>query len=242
MVPIFDVSWRAAEQVTSLYHLLPLITHMTCLQQLWISGKSCLLFIERVQVWLLPVKLGTEKLIQNIPFYRPQTWFAKVMFLHLSVNLSTEGVFLPQCMLGYTPPGRHPPAQCMLGYTVPSACWDRHGYCCGWYASYWNAFFLPPATKLGQGNIFRSVCQGGGMHGRGGMRGRGCAWQEACMVGMHAWQGGHAWRGGGVRGRYYKIWSMSARYASYWNAFFLYTVCGQVVSKIHLPALVLIIC
>ena len=102
------------------------------------------------------------------------------MFLHLSVNLSTEGgggVFLPQCMLGYTPPGRHSPAQCMLGYTVPSACWDRHGYCCGWYASYWNAFFLPPATKLGQGNIFRSVCQGG--H----------AWQGACVAG-----GGRAWQ------------------------------------------------
>ena len=35
-----------------------------------------------------------------------------------------------------------------------------------------NAFFLlPPATKFGQGNIFRSMCQEfgpqGGMHGRG---------------------------------------------------------------------------
>ena len=54
---------------------------------------------------------------------------------------------LPQCMWD-TPPGRHPPGQCMLGYTpqcmlgytLPSACWDRHDYCCGWYASYWNAF------------------------------------------------------------------------------------------------------
>ena len=72
---------------------------------------------------------------------------------------------LPQCMLGYTPPSRqtplrwtppwadtpslpstcrdtHTPSQCMLGYTVPSACWDRHGYCCRWYASYWNASLL----------------------------------------------------------------------------------------------------
>ena len=73
---------------------------------------------------------------------------------------------LPQCMLGYTPladtpplgrhpPGRHPlgrhpppsacwdtpPAQCILGYTLlSSVCWDRHGYCCGRYASYRNAF------------------------------------------------------------------------------------------------------
>ena len=39
---------------------------------------------------------------------------------------------------------------------------------------------LPPATKLGQGNIFRSVCQefcpwGGGMCGEG-----------VCMAGGHA--------------------------------------------------------
>ena len=46
-------------------------------------------------------------------------------------------------------------------------------------------WFLPPATKLGQGNIFRSVCQQfcprGGMRGcswGGGVRGctRGCVW------------------------------------------------------------------
>ena len=53
------------------------------------------------------------------------------------------------------------------------------------HASYWNAFLLPPAMKLGQGNIFRSMCQqvcpqGGGMCGCSG----GCAW-------LH--QGGHAW-------------------------------------------------
>ena len=64
--------------------------------------------------------------------------------------------------LGRHPPGRHPPgktpprqtppcpvhagmhtpAQCMLGYTVLSAFWDRHGYCCRQYASYWNVFLL----------------------------------------------------------------------------------------------------
>ena len=38
-------------------------------------------------------------------FYRPQTRFAKVMFLHLSVSHSVHGRgCLPQCMLGYTPP------------------------------------------------------------------------------------------------------------------------------------------
>ena len=85
----------------------------------------------------------------------------------------------------------------------------------GRYASYWNAFLLPPATKLGQGNIFRSVCQqfcpqgghawllGGGMCGctRGGMRGfirgvRGFI-RGACMVLF----GGRAWFYlGGMRG------------------------------------------
>ena len=40
-----------------------------------------------------------------------------------------------------------------------------------------------------------------GMHGRGACIAVGCAWQ------------------GGVHGRYYEIWSMSGRYASYWNAF-----------------------
>ena len=110
------------------------------------------------------------------------------------------------------PRGRHPPNRitdrCQnitfpqpLLRTVKINCW----------------LYLPPVTKLGQGNIFRSACQefcpqGGGawqgsMCGKGGMCGRG-----------HAWRGG-GWscvaRGGGVRG----IRSMSGRYASYWNAF-----------------------
>ena len=61
-----------------------------------------------------------------------------------------------------------------------------------------------------------------------------CPRGGACMVGRHVWQGGVHCRGacvaGGVRGsggvcgthapgRYYEIWSMSGRYASYWNAF-----------------------
>ena len=79
------------------------------------------------------------------------------------------------------------------------------------------AGLLPSATKLGQGNIYRSVCQefcpqGGGVHGRvawggggwghawwGGVHGRGHAWQG------HAWQGdmcdrGRAWQGACMAG------------------------------------------
>ena len=43
------------------------------------------------------------------------------------------------------------------------------------------------------------ACMAGGMHGRG-----------ACMAGGHA-----------CHSRYYGIWLMSGRYASYWNAFLL---------------------
>ena len=61
---------------------------------------------------------------------------------------------------------------------------------------------LPPATKLGQGNIFRSVCQEfcpqggawqGGMRGRGGIhRGRAWCMHGGCMAGGMA--GGCAWQ------------------------------------------------
>ena len=68
----------------------------------------------------------------------------------------------------------------------------------------------------------------------GGVCGGGHAWQGlACMAGcMHG--KGHVWQGACVHGkgacmaggrvchsRYYGIRSMSGRYASYWNAFFL---------------------
>ena len=50
------------------------------------------------------------------------------------------------------------------------------------------------------------VCVAGGVHGR-----------RACIVGgVH---GGGVCGGGHAPGRYYEIWSISRRYASYWNAF-----------------------
>ena len=43
------------------------------------------------------------------------------------------GIHTPQAD---TPPGQTPPP--------PPA----DGYCCGWYASYWNVFLLPPANEV----------------------------------------------------------------------------------------------
>ena len=45
---------------------------------------------------------------ESLLFYRPQTKFAKVMFLHVSVILSTRRGGLSQCMPGY-PPEQTPP-------------------------------------------------------------------------------------------------------------------------------------
>ena len=86
-------------------------------------------------------------------------------------------------------------------------------------------YLLPPATKLGQGNIFRSMCQEfcpqGGKHGRGACVARVvCVSWGACMAGgVHGrgacMAGGHAWKGacmvggvhgrGGLHGRYYEL-------------------------------------
>ena len=66
---------------------------------------------------------------------------------------------------------------------------------------------LPPAMKLEQGNIFRSVGQefypqwGRGQVWQGGHAWQGgLAWQGVCMAGGGTWQGacvvgGHVWQG-----------------------------------------------
>ena len=72
----------------------------------------------------------------SLAFYSPQCSCGKVMFLHVSVILSTRGVSARH-PLGQTPPGqtlplgRHP----LLGRHSPS---DSH--CSRWSESYWNAF------------------------------------------------------------------------------------------------------
>ena len=47
--------------------------------------------------------------------------------------------------------GQMPPSPRHMGYY---RIWSTSE----WYASYWNAILLPPATKLGQGYIFTGIC------------------------------------------------------------------------------------
>ena len=109
-----------------------------------VSRKSR--FPGTVDIWLLcATKLYVKRIHYRLykDFYRPQRSCGKVMFLHLSVILSTGGC-LPQCMLGYTPPA--------------------DGYCSGRYASYWNAFLCisnviaAPMRNLREGYVLSSVC------------------------------------------------------------------------------------
>ena len=95
-----------------------------------------------------------------------------------------------------------------------------------------KVIFLPPATKLGQGNIFRSVCphsvQGGvrgcsgacvvapgGMHGCSGGRGHGCSrGVHGCsrgggMCGCSGGGGMHGCSGRGMHGCSWGGWDMT---------------------------------
>ena len=81
-------------------------------------------------------------------YYRPQTKFAKVVFLHVCV--CPQG----RCLLwGW---GSAPRGDLVPGDLVPEggACsrgvWrpPRDSYCCGWYACYWNAFLLKLVVDL----------------------------------------------------------------------------------------------
>ena len=93
--------------------------------------------------------------------YRPQTKFAKVMFLHVSVcpqggfsrptprggrlrglgGGGSQGLHLGGC----PGPGQGDVSQHALRQTPPH---QVDGYCCGRYASYWNAFLLTDCIPL----------------------------------------------------------------------------------------------
>ena len=66
--------------------------------------------------------------LNSVCYYRSQTKLRKgIMFFTLVCQSFCSQGGLPQCMLGYANPGRHSPH-------------PADGYCCGRYASYWNAF------------------------------------------------------------------------------------------------------
>ena len=154
----------------------------------------------------LPTTYLVEFPLPNI--YRPQTKFAKVMFLQVSV--------------------------CRGGGRAWQEGWGMHGRECAWQGvcvaggmrgrgRAWQAVCMAGGMH-GSG-----VCVVGGVHGRG-VHSRGHAWRGACVAGGAMCDRGLAWRGACVAGsmhamhcpsRYYEIRSMSGRYASYWNAFLL---------------------
>ena len=73
--------------------------------------------------------------------YRPQRSWAKVIFSQACV-CSQRGC-LPQCMLGYTPPSRHPPtSRHPPEQTPPREADFSIRSTSGLYASYWKAFLF----------------------------------------------------------------------------------------------------
>ena len=97
-------------------------------------------------------------IVQGGLYYRPQTKFAKVMFLHVSVILSTEGGYssMPCRSPGPHPGGVSRPTTKGVSKPTPmGVCVSQNalrqtppadGYCCGRYAFYWNAFLLKNIT------------------------------------------------------------------------------------------------
>ena len=105
---------------------------------------NCVGLFRCVAVDMFPTRIYFCSRNGYVAYYRPQRSCGKVIFSQASVILSTGGV----CQ---TPPGRHPlcrhhpPGQTTsllgrhpLGRHTPPA----DGYCCGRYASYWNAFLF----------------------------------------------------------------------------------------------------
>ena len=144
-------------------------------------------------------------------YYRPQTKFAKVMFLQVSVCPPEGRVWLLRggtCVVA--------PGGCVHGCSrggIGGCSWGGHVWLL------WGVCMVAP---------------GGGVHGCSGgaciVALGGHAWflwgevcgctGGACIVAL----GGHAWfLWGGVHGSFDEIRSMSGRYTSYWNAFLFNT-------------------
>ena len=156
-------------------------------------------------------------------YYRPQTKFAKVMFLQVSVcpQGGMHGCGGDAWLLQG---GMHGCSQGGHAWLLPGACMVAPGghawlllggvHGCSW------GVCMAKGGMCGEGGracMVKGACVAkGGMHGEGSMRGEG----GVCVAkGGMCGKGGHAWQRGGMCGMHGR--SLRGRYASYWNAFLL---------------------
>ena len=162
------------------------------------------------------VKLTNQhklKILAKHYHYRPQTKFAKVMFLQVSVILSTGGA----CVV----------ARGGCAWLLGGRAWLLRGV---------RAWLLGGVRGCSGGHAW---LLGGGMRGcsRGGMH--GCSW-GVCVVALGGMcgcsQGGACMVApGGMCGFFDEIRSMSWRYASYWNAYLLGNKSTQIKLLMEFP-------
>ena len=95
------------------------------------------------------------KCLTVVHFFTVHNEVAKVMFLHMSVILFTGGGCYPSMPCSRSPGG------CLLRGDAPGGGGgggdppQADAYCCGRYASYWNAFLLLKRNITGLGNRVR---------------------------------------------------------------------------------------
>ena len=130
-----------------------------------ISHLEALVFLSNCQFMLMFISESHAQENARRYFYRPQTKFAKVMFLHLSVSHSVHG----GAVRGQ---GGH-------------VWWGVGGMHGGGHAC-WGCV---AGGMCGGGHVWQGSMHGRGMHG-GVHVWWGHAWQGACMAGGHAWHGG----------------------------------------------------
>ena len=144
-----------------------------------------------IMYWAPPK--GSEIATTNVTFitlsffYLPQRSWGKVIFSEACVPLWAD-----------TPPPRS------------SACWEIWATS-GQYASYWNAYLLPPANEVWGKVIFLHLFV---ILFTGGVCLSAC-WDTTTPRTMHPPQHRACWG----------IWATSGWYASYWNAYLLFAVC-----------------
>ena len=97
-------------------------------------------FVFKVELFMrinkIPYKVST--ITDKIPVITVRNEVAKVMFLHLSVSHSVHGGVCLSACWDTTPRDQAPPWSRPPGADTAPA----DSYCCGRYASHWNAFLF----------------------------------------------------------------------------------------------------